>query len=363
MILQEERKERATASTAAYWLAMRDHAYRLFSALHSLWPQSCCVHKHNVNLRVDPPISDEFHESLAITRLCFSLEKEGSDPIGKNVTMHSSPALETNLSLQKKKARFDLPASSESGSSFKCPETRKIQNLCVVLAQRHHKPCLGYIHVQQWHYHAHQTRECPHSGNLIPLRAFSVGRNRAGIAPRERCLYSIMLASAVMQLFDTPWLATNWSLDDIFVDSKDIDGQLYVSKSFGEDSLASTRTRKINAFVKNQMIFALGVALLELSYGKDIMSFLEPEDLDDSNQRNALTVYFIADRLTKEIQRIEMPRFARAVSKCICPASDTYDFDLTNEGYRHRFYVDVVQPLQQEYETLFPSVSPYRAGV
>ena len=162
-----------------------------------------------------------------------------------------------------------------------------------------------------------------------------------------------MLARTVMQLFDTPWLDQNWSLEDVYVDGGATDSQLYIPKTFDHAQRSFTHPTKRQAFVKNQMVFALGVALLELTYGKDIRCFKTPEDLDENNEENALTLYSIADRLTKEIRKIETPRFARAVAKCIFPASDTYDFELANEGFRNRFYLDVVQPLHSEYEILF----------
>ncbi|OCK92754.1 uncharacterized protein K441DRAFT_697498 [Cenococcum geophilum 1.58] len=354
--LEEERHERTSISTSAYWWSLREHALRLFSALSGIWPHTCQSHKHQVNLRVEIPSSQQDESEITPMRLCFCLGSNTVDNVGRDVTIHSSqPPVTptTSLTPQKKSTRFALPPLTETRYIQNCDSPEKIQDLCTALMGHSQKRCLGFLPVRQWHYHVHDARDWPHSSNLVPLRGLFTGRNRIGVTPRERCVYSAMLARIVMQLFDTPWLGQNWSLEDVYVDGGATNSQFYIPKMFDHAQRSFTHPTKRQAFVKNQMVFALGVALLELTYGKDIRCFKTPEDLDENNEENALTLYSIADRLTKEIQKIETPRFARAVAKCIFPASDTYDFELANEGYRNRFYLDVVQPLQSEYEILF----------
>lgn len=72
-----------------------------------------------------------------------------------------------------------------------------------------------------------------------------------------------------------------------------------------------------------------------------------------------MTRYRIADRLTREAQDDQPQRFAFALGRCICPVSDTYDFSLSSDRYREKFYQDVVSSLQEEYEFLFDRAAPY----
>lgn len=162
-------------------------------------------------------------------------------------------------------------------------------------------------------------------------------------------------------MYETPWLRESWSLDDVYLHSGG-GLQLCIAKIFDQPS---TGTNSIypsveqNSLVRNETVFALGVALLELAYGRDISHFKTPKDLDKNHCEHALTQFMIADRLTKEVQRNETRRFAFAVGKCICPASDSYDFSLSSDSFRKKFYQDVVVSLREEYEYLFGKAAPH----
>ncbi|KAL0265313.1 hypothetical protein SLS55_001278 [Diplodia seriata] len=164
----------------------------------------------------------------------------------------------------------------------------------------------------------------------------------------------------VLQLYNTPWLKDDWTLEDVYTHSGG-SFQLFITPDFDQasDGLQTVcRAKQQICVVKNSTIFALGVALLELSYGQDISCFRTPSDLDDSQCEHALTRFMIADRLTREVQQTEFRGFANAVAKCICPASDSYNFSLSNEGFRRRFYEDVVMRLKEEHDYLFEDTAP-----
>ncbi|KAF1954594.1 hypothetical protein CC80DRAFT_595012 [Byssothecium circinans] len=352
---EEERQERAAASVSAYWLSMRDHASLLFSALQSMWPKCCQLHEHLVNLRVTLPDARNLYEELAKTQLCFHLEDNNKAKIQRQVTVEPSTPPLPKPPRGKKKVNFATPQVISVSKNQDCCREEQIDDLCYSLDKHCPVECLGYLHIEQKHYHLHSVQMWPQSCELLPLRKLFASRTRTSVSLRERCNYAVQLASAVIQLFDTSWLRQSWTLDDVYVNRNDNDCQVYIPIWFD----GRTRTHRTSAampvFVKNQVVFALGVALLELTYGKEIEFFAKEEDLDCNKQPHALTQYIIADRLTKEVQETETPRFARAIAKCICPASDTYDFDLSNEGYRNRFYADVLQPLEQDYKLLFRS--------
>ena len=348
---EEERQARATTSTSAYWLSMRNHASLLFSALQLMWPQCCQIHEHLVNLRVTLPDVRSVYEELAMTQLCFHLEDNDKVKIQRQVTIKSSSPPDPKPAPGTKKVGFAdvVPVSGDHGNC----RHEQIHDLCDSLDKNCSTDCLGYLHIEKLHYHLHSVQQWPQSIELLPLRKHLASRTRPSIALRERCNYSIQLASAVMQLFDTSWLKPSWTLDDVYVSRKDNNGQIYIPTRFDGRIPTSCTSAATPVFVKNQMVFSLGVALLELAYGKEMEHLAEAEDLNANSQPYALTQYIIADRLTREVQEKETPRFARAIAKCICPASDTYHFDLSNEGYRNRFYVDVLQPLEQDYNMLF----------
>ncbi|CAI6238537.1 unnamed protein product [Periconia digitata] len=367
--LEEERQERASASVSTYWLSMRDHASLVFTALQSAWFHGCQIHKHLVNLCVTRPESKTFFQDLAVAQLGFELEAANKNTIQRQVKVIASAP--SNISPAPKpgtkKLRFAAEPARMPNHEVCKPE--KILSLCASLSKKCPVDCLGYLHVDTTNndYHFHSVEAWPQSSDLVPLRRYLQQRitTRSGIPLRERCNYSIQLASAVMQLFDTPWLDPHWTLDDIYVDknTQHPRGQIYIKSLFRQNtpstSPSTSNTMALSTtppFVKNEIVFALGIALLELAHaGKELSSFATPSDLDKDGNSHLFTRYMITDRLTKEMQVVESPRFACAVAKCVWPASDTFEFRLSNEGYRKRFWGDVLQPLEKDWEALFGS--------
>jgi hypothetical protein len=144
-------------------------------------------------------------------------------------------------------------------------------------------------------------------------------------------------------------------MNDIYLESGKETNSLYVVKDF---SLAASvaglalGSAKDGLLVKNRTLFALGVALMELTYGAPLSELHSAEDLND-----AYTQYRAATRLAKKIQEDELPRFASVVGKCIYPTPEGCDFSFANEAFRRRFFQDVVMPLRADYDELQPQTT------
>jgi hypothetical protein len=136
--------------------------------------------------------------------------------------------------------------------------------------------------------------------------------------------------------------------------------QPYVSKSFApKPSSQQPMQLKSRCFIKNEMVFALGVALLELSYGKTLLPFKTAEDLDGQGNETSFTEFSIANRLINDIRERELPNYAEAVIRCIrCNFNAfTYSFDV--DEFQECFYQGVILPLQQDYEYVMVSTLPH----
>jgi hypothetical protein len=107
---------------------------------------------------------------------------------------------------------------------------------------------------------------------------------------------------------------------------------------------------KRHRLVKNEMVFALGVALLELSYGQPLLSLQTPEDLNDQGLEDSMTEFSIATRLAYQIHEREMDNYAKSVLRCVTCNFDTYSCDFENRGFREKFFNGVVAPLRTDYE-------------
>jgi hypothetical protein len=170
---------------------------------------------------------------------------------------------------------------------------------------------------------------------------------------KDRCTLVLALANAVMQLHDTPWLEETWTSSDIcmltYSKGATVTEEPYLWKNF--KSLAKTchPTRK-NPFMRNATVFALGVALLEISYGKPLQAFQTPDDLDDNGTRTPLTESSIAYRMVEKVHQRELPNFANAARRCVHCNFDAAVYSLKDDEFRERFYQGVVVPLRQDYE-------------
>lgn len=119
------------------------------------------------------------------------------------------------------------------------------------------------------------------------------------------------------------------------------------------DTAVATRPAKrlsSRQLVQNEMIFALGVALLELSFERPLRAFTSPEDLNEDGSPDALTEYSVAQRLATKIEARELPNYSSAAIRCIRLNFDTTSTSLENTEFRQLFHQGVVAPLQELYE-------------
>ncbi|KAF8531431.1 hypothetical protein BDD12DRAFT_800092 [Trichophaea hybrida] len=154
------------------------------------------------------------------------------------------------------------------------------------------------------------------------------------LATKQKCTLALTLASAVLQLHNTPWMNESWDLKDIY----------------STQSTHSSTMVDVTCLLKNKMVFALGVALLEMSYGKHILSLKTAEDPEPQGYDSLLTKIYIANRLVGEIGARESKNYADAARRCIHCCFDTSHFDLDSKEFRDLFYQGVVLPLQRDYD-------------
>lgn len=162
------------------------------------------------------------------------------------------------------------------------------------------------------------------------------------------------LASSVLQLHATPWLSQSWDLNDIRLISNSTGpgtiGAAYISRSFGSAG-AVQASPKPRSFVKNEPIFALGVALLELSYGQPLLSLKTDADPKPSGGMALYTEYSIACRLVEEVGFREGVNYAAAAKRCILLRFETTgSTSLEDAPFQQLFWQGVVEPLRQLYE-------------
>ncbi|ORX96345.1 hypothetical protein BCR34DRAFT_619709 [Clohesyomyces aquaticus] len=246
------------------------------------------------------------------------------------------------------------PTPSSVASFPSQPPTARIDNLCEALVDVSGlECCLGIIEDQHWHHHVYVVTG-PGSKNQISESASleEIICQRKMIATRQKCTLALTLAISVLQLHGTPWLPEVWGIKDIFIlqgHTGDLLPSAYVSRTFSSPS-AEQAAAKRRRCVKNEQVFALGVALLELAYGSPLHSHITPDDLGDDGKQDSMTEVAIAFRLTDRIEKLENENYSKAVQRCIHFQFGCSCFDFEDNEFRERFFEGVVMPLQENWE-------------
>lgn len=371
--LEPVKTEKKNKLQCVYWQNIRDQAQRLFDSLSSRLSPCVCTHPHQANLRLD--IREDRDAKEDTTRFAFLLtfekrsEPTSSPPwVWRDVEIQPSQLLSTAIAVTtpqvqtsgKKKAHFTPSLTVSSYSQF--PTSRspspglavKIDSLCRSLVAAYQQDCyLGVLKDEAWQHHVYSFHGPGFKSQIsetVSLSDIIYGAKR--IAPRQKCLLALTLASSVLQLHDTPWLPCTWETKDIMFlkdhGGKPIPSQFYVSQTFTSASQVAAVAKR-RRLVKNETVFALGVALLELAHGASILSFKEPDDLNEDGKEDETTEVSIATRLARELNNYESENYARAVLRCITCTFDTFVFGFDKWEFREAFYQAVIVPLQEDY--------------
>jgi hypothetical protein len=232
---------------------------------------------------------------------------------------------------------------------------KRIVDLCEAFLNSPDRPgCMGYIEDdsnREYYIHAVYP-PTTHGDDLSLAQLLSRKEGKADIpsmSSRDRYELAVLLATSVLQLHSTGWLnSRNWREDVRFVRAKGKKAPFaYIRKRFHHgEPLRKPSEPTIDLIRKNEIIFDLGIVLIELSLGKSLRSFQRPEDLGPDGLPNYLTDLAIATRLvTNEVQDKEGPRYADTVNRCIHCIFDGIDPSLENEQFRQAFYQSAVLPL------------------
>jgi hypothetical protein len=243
---------------------------------------------------------------------------------------------------------------------------------------------LGYLDDQPWYHHVYgivSPKVSPAARKSVSLKQIIGNKNRGDISMKEkygshsilfattdssRRVLALKMALAVLQLHNTPWLDSAWDTDDIqfITDSSGSAPSLfepsYVSRSFDPHapsrSVCSSVKSTGRLLAKNSLIFALGVALIELSYGEPLLARALPSELDAQGNETPHTEILIATRLVKHIRNRELDNYAWATARCVeCDLGYPFDYSLDDDTFRTKFLEGVVGPLKDDYDEIFRS--------
>ena len=320
---------------------------------------------------VDSKINDQRAKSCGGEIVCLG-------ELGKTLKRQFEPAMLHQPKKIKKSVRFhttvqapspspSLTMASDAFSSENCMK----RDFCDDLRRCFQKPrkanvCVGIL--ENTEMCKHHVYPSPSMSRNQSKRAISLGqliRSKAktgfvgSIPVHERVSLAKILAIAVLQYHATPWLQLFWRSEDIlFFDIKkktepqelpDISTphlNAKVNNSNGQPSNASTFAH----IARNQILFRLGVILLEIAHAASLESLQQPSDLTNGKE-DQHSEFFTARRLAKckhSVMGIKYHNIVEQLIECVFPCGD----DLKSDELQTAFYKDVICPLEELEEGL-----------
>jgi hypothetical protein len=185
------------------------------------------------------------------------------------------------------------------------------------------------------------TRENRSLGNLL---------DSGWLNPSNRCLIALVLASSVYQLHSSPWLSSSWDSKMVLFFSSFTDSRkILMDKPFlSSNCLNSTESA---SFPSSQgpgdlIIESLGIALLELCFGKTLETFPEYKDMGQAKPSHAFSRGFALDLLPRSHTQIDSG-FSDAIAWCL----DHRETSLDEDKWRNDLFINVIVPLHPVHST------------
>lgn len=184
----------------------------------------------------------------------------------------------------------------------------------------------------------------------------SSGSKQGGLQtflPYERICLAKTLATAVLQYHATPWLRTSLRSEDIFFFSVGDKEQIrpkwtepHLNVKFRESNGQASRASiyPSHNLVRIQLLFSLGVILLEIAYSSTLESLQREVDLDNEGE-SQYTEFWLARRLARSGCTGMGPRYDKIIERLV-----ECDFgcgsDLNTAQLQTALHNDVICPLE-----------------
>lgn len=235
----------------------------------------------------------------------------------------------------------------------------QINDLCSTLwSSELDNVCLGYLQGDQRRYHEVHCVDSTHTpqGNNGPITLEELLMNRGDMRLSRTARYQIasVVASSLLQLETTPWLAGRLEKKNIMFyqeDSKVLLEQPYISHSFTSTRYPqmppdSSKTGLSARFATRDSLSSLGILLLELCFGETIESqHLRKSHLGQDGEPLRGTDYLTARDWTEMVYE-EEPALENIIRCCVfCIFEEKADWG--NDNFTQAVYANVVEPLEK----------------
>ena len=244
-------------------------------------------------------------------------------------------------------------------------DCESIADICSTLCANHGPmKAIGFLVEEEDNKHKHYLYRAntaigpePRSKSLDELLSCpGNGPHSTPLSRNDRLRIAVTLASSVLQLDGTSWLKPQWSSKDIFFHEKN-------NRASDSDyacpymswKLCMTDNNVLRSFescfrgpylVRSEVLFALGLTLIELCFGKTIADMHIPEDGD---REEATTEMKTAHRLCTSVYSEMGTSYGDAVWRCLYQPFDVRDLSFDNEELQQKVFDDIVTPLNDDW--------------
>lgn len=187
------------------------------------------------------------------------------------------------------------------------------------------------------------------------LQKISNGELKTRFPFHEKFRFARILASAVLSFHDTPWLISenlnssnilfyNYSIKDNLLDGPLPDP--YISVPISTSSEAKHQSAGPHTFIKNLLVFRLGILLLEIAFDGPLSTLQIPDEQDRKKLPLLDSERATADRLMTLLRVQTCKQYEDVVKKCIRHYASDSPFEHC-EDTQHGYYSDVITELQE----------------
>ena len=243
-------------------------------------------------------------------------------------------------------------------------DCESISDICSTICAAHgSKRPIGFLVDEQDKKHKHYIYQVDtvigpdiRSKSLGDLLSCSGQRSLTGPLSKKDCLQiAVTLASSVLQLDGTSWLEPHWSRTDIYFHER---SNQTSHLSYLYPYLSSKRCMTdinnpvpcdssfyLSFGIRSEVLFALGLTLIELCFGKTLADLREPEDGDPSEAASTMRM---AERLGKLVYYAMGTSYGDAVRRCLYQPFDVRQMDFDNEELQQKVFEGIVSPLSDD---------------
>lgn len=165
----------------------------------------------------------------------------------------------------------------------------------------------------------------------------------------DKLRLAVVIATSVLQLYQTPWLPHALTADDIFFIQKrynHVYESAFIMRRLPEQHSGYTSLSK----PRDPTLLSLGFLLIELLLGQTIITHKNPEELSNSILDLEET-YIAAQNFLPQIRNESLNYFS-AVHRCLDGDLHRWRGDKNDQDFRHSMYSGIVALLKKDLEVL-----------